>query len=637
MSFLKKHIEISIIAFLGLILRLIISGIHSYSNDELSAINRLSYDNFSDLIEFGVMKGDMHPAGVQVFMKLWSNLGGLNEFGMRLPFVLMGVGSIFLIYKIGLDYASKRAGLIAAIFLAFLYFPIMNSEFARPYSPGLFFSLLSAFYAMKVLFKGELKWKHALFLGLTFAGAMYSHYFAFLFAGWMGFSCLVFARKERLKYVVAAGIFALLLYLPHFTVTSYHLGVGGLQWLAPPDSDWIFQFLAHVLNNSLLLIVLVISSILMAWVFRTEKYRFNRFDYFWMVLFFGIYIVGFIFSYISTPVLKYPVMLFPLPFLFLLIGRLIGSSVISQPISVLLVIVFIGSTVFERDLFGNRHYELFKEPAELITSWDKQYGEENIFKVYNLNNPNYMNFYAEQWGEPIRFDWDVLEFGDAAKLREDLKVAEQEYLVVGYSARLTLPQVFETCLEFYPNIISGEKYNNAAVYLLSKKTSTEKQFYSEELIADFNANSQRNSWQLDGKHLRQIHDEESGLMKEGYLLEEPTIFGPEYHFRLADIPQWKKQYLKVEVEAHIDSTQQLTASFSVRRDGEPLQHRGENYWEGRDLEQMLTDGNEAYFVFRIPDFIDYSDDLIISLWNRNGTQAVLIEEIRVYAVDNIWN
>ena len=36
-----------------------------------------------------------------------------------------------------------------------------------------------------------------------------------------------------------------------------------------------------------------------------------------------------------------------------------------------------------------------------------------------------------------------LEFGDAAKLREDLKNRKEDYLIIGYSARLTLPQVFE--------------------------------------------------------------------------------------------------------------------------------------------------------------------------------------------------
>ena len=105
----------------------------------MSAINRLQYDNWSDLIDKGVMSGDMHPAGVQVFMKGWSLLFGMNEGPMRFPFVILGVLSILLVYKIGLKWVNKSSGIYAALLLSLLYFPIMNSEFARPYSPGLFF------------------------------------------------------------------------------------------------------------------------------------------------------------------------------------------------------------------------------------------------------------------------------------------------------------------------------------------------------------------------------------------------------------------------------------------------------------------------------------------------------------------
>ena len=94
MQFFKRHIEIILILLVGLILRFTIAATHSYSNDELSAVNRLQFEGFSDLIEYGVMRGDMHPAGVQLFMKAWSKIAGLNEFGMRFPFVVFGLLSI---------------------------------------------------------------------------------------------------------------------------------------------------------------------------------------------------------------------------------------------------------------------------------------------------------------------------------------------------------------------------------------------------------------------------------------------------------------------------------------------------------------------------------------------------------------
>ena len=59
------------------------------THDELSAICRLNYDNFSDLITYGVLR-DYHPAGVQVFMWFWSSVFGTSAVAIRLPFVLMG-------------------------------------------------------------------------------------------------------------------------------------------------------------------------------------------------------------------------------------------------------------------------------------------------------------------------------------------------------------------------------------------------------------------------------------------------------------------------------------------------------------------------------------------------------------------
>jgi Dolichyl-phosphate-mannose-protein mannosyltransferase len=636
MNLLKRHIEISIILFVGFVLRFSISLIHSYSNDELSAINRLQYNNFSDLLDKGVMSGDMHPAGVQVFMKGWSWMFGMNEGPMRFPFVILGVLSILLIYKIGLKWVNKQTGIYAAILLSFLYFPIMNSEFARPYSPGLFFSLLAAWYYLKILFAEEKSYKDAILLGLGFAGAMYTHHFAFMFIGWMGISGLIYANKRNLKYILIAGVLGILLYVPHIPITQFQLEVGGLQWLAPPESDWLLQFIFHALNESFLLVVAIISAVLMALVFnKRSNDKWSKMLTYFAVLFFGIFAVGFVYSYLGTPVLKFPVMLFALPFLFLILGYFLSKFLIPKVMMLVLSLMIITSTVYEKGLFGNMHYELFEEVAVDIVDWNNIYGEDNIYSVYNLNNPNYMNFYANQWDEEIDFDWDVLEFGDAAKLREDLKVRTEEYLVIGYSARLTLPQVFETCLEFYPNIVDGTKYNNASVYLLSKTDHPTIRLY-QHLEASFPPIREKSNWVfnkelfVEGKIIKYPYN--------SYELSGDNIYGPEYHFNLNDISDHNSKYIKVEVIASVNDDAQLTASFGAKRSGVAVKNvQGEDYWEGRDLEVMLIDTERAYFTFEIPKFIEDGDDLMISFWNRNPSSPVYIHSVKVYSTGNIWN
>lgn len=634
MNGIKRHIEITFILLVGLILRLAISFTHTYSNDELSAINRLQYDNFSELIEFGVMKGDMHPAGVQVFMKAWSELFGDTEGPMRFPFVILGVLSILLIYKLGLKWINKDAGIIAALLLSFLYFPIMNSEFARPYSPGLFFSLLAGWYYLKILFGEKATYIDALLAGLAFAAAMYSHHFAFMFIGWMGISGLIFVKKSTLKFVLISGAVAILLYLPHYGVTSYQLGVGGLQWLGPPGPKWIFEFLFHVFNESFLLIILVVQFLIMALIFRkSNRTKWSQELSYMMLLFFGIYVLAFFYSVLATPILKYPVMLFPLPFFLLGLAYVLSQFKMQRALVLVLSIGLLSSTILEKNLFGNQHYELFKEVSDDILMWEDEFGAENIYTVYNLNNPNYMNFYANQANREIDFDWDVLEFGDASVLRESLKTREEQYLIIGYSARLTLVQVFETCKEFYPHIVDGTKYNNSAVYLLSKSNSQEMK--QNEVVQDmFSPELNNANWNFDqeGIELRRKPNSDFNVM--AYKMSE---FGPEYKFSLSDINDYKNKYIKVLVKGEVPENGKLTASFSARRNGEVVQFRGENFWEGRDLEKMMVDSGEGYFTFKIPEFIENKDELIISLWNRDMSVDIYIDLIEILVLDNIWN
>ena len=122
MSGFSNKLTLSIFLVIGFILRFFASVTHSYSSDELSAINRLNFGSFSDLIETGVKTGDMHPAGVQVFLVFWSNLFGTEEWIHRLPFVILGTVSIYFIYILA-KRINEKTGLIAAGIWSTLLFP----------------------------------------------------------------------------------------------------------------------------------------------------------------------------------------------------------------------------------------------------------------------------------------------------------------------------------------------------------------------------------------------------------------------------------------------------------------------------------------------------------------------------------
>ena len=627
------------ILVLGFVIRLTAAITHSYSNDELSAIYRLRFDNFSDLIEQGVKMGDMHPAGVQLFMKFWASLGPLDEWWMRLPFVIFGTIAIYFTFLIGKRWLNRNTGLIAAIFLSLLYFPVLNTEFARPYSLGLMLSTIAAYYYIRILRAENKGWKDTIILGITIAGMMYTHYFAFLFAGWMLLSGLIILKKGQFKHILVAGLIAGILFAPHIPVTIYHLNVGGLQWLGPPEADWLFQFLYFSFNASPWIIGGLGIIGLLTLIFSTAFKEEDEPKVYWVFLawFIGIYLVGHALSLVSTPVLKFPVMLFAFPYLLLLLAGCLARFKYQK---VLLTILPIGlglSLVYEKDIYGNQHYELLKEPAHKITDWQSKYGKDNIRVIYNLNDPFYMNFYATQWGDSIVFDRHVIEYGDASAIREELKGAREDFCVVGYSGRLTLHQVFETCKEFYPYIVDYEKYNNAAVFLLSNNKQYEQYLHPTENIANFFPINENKQWESDSSAIELLLDTNGLVVDAFYTLEEARVYGPTLKIKKSELPDITVHYFMISVHAIITAEGQLTATVAADRNGKPLEHRGEVFWMGQDLEQMLQEKGQAYFAFRIPDFVEDDDLLKFSLWSRNPSSKVLIRGVSVDAFENVWN
>lgn len=634
MAWIRRHIAIVLILSVGFVLRFSISIIHSYSNDELSAVSRLRYSNFDDLIEFGVKTGDMHPAGVHLFMKGWSFVAGRSEMAMRFPFVLFGTLSLLLIYVLGKQWFNEKTGLFAAGLMAVLYFPIMNSEFARPYSPGLLISLLVGYFLYRVLFDANPQWRNAIVLGVLLAAGMYTHYFAFLFVGFMGATGLLYMNKRNWKYLVVAGIIGMVLFLPHLEVTQYHLSVGGLQWLPEPGVFWLFSFLFHVFNESWFVLG-TLAVVLIVTLFKVKKWeqvskRNTRLVALW---FFGVFLLGFILSYLSTPVLKFPVMLFALPYFMLLVGVIVARIPKFYLVLGIVMTVGLSSTILERGLFGNQHYALFRETGIKIAEWNAQYGEENIYTVYNINNPNYLNFYVDEWGgDSIHFDWSTIAFDGDIQLRRDLMERKEDYCIIGFSSRLTLEQVFETVREFYPSVVDFQPCANGNVFLMKRKAE-KIPFVKKEILTAFGGLDVTNGWRVETSQLMAVTNGYNN-----YQLDSAHIFGPTFEFKTTDLPAITHGYLKVEVEADLEEGTELVVSLSGERDGEVIMHRGENMWIGHHLEEMILNSERAtgYFAFKIPAYITEQDVLKIGLWNLKGTN-VLVTGFRIYWVENKWN
>jgi len=397
----------------------------SFSNDELSAINRLRFETFRELVQKGFFV-DGHPGGIQVFLWYWSRWFGLTEASLRLPFVIFGILSVFFSHFVAKHWFGKVAGLFTAASVAFLQFPLLYSQVARPYGSGLFFCMLLLFFWQRIVYSND-KGKSqklkmvAYYLGfvLLLALCMYNHYFSFLLALIIGIAGLFLISKDRLIPYLVSGISAALLFLPHAAITMNHLSYKGVGlWLGKPEIKWIPEHVNHIFNDSIFMIVVfTATSILVSWSGRKVK---NEKGSVLLVLIFFVLpiLTGYIYSYLVNPVLQHPVLIFSFPFVIMLLF-MAGGEVIGKTQHILLGLFLglgiIGTLVFNR-YYQVQHFGEFKGIAEATAMWEKTYGAANMSKVVVANSPFYLDYYFNRLKHESRFD--LYDVKDSASMKE---------------------------------------------------------------------------------------------------------------------------------------------------------------------------------------------------------------------------
>ena len=510
----------------------------SYTNDELSALLRLNYDSFDDLLEFGI-RPDGHPALTQVVLWYLQKAAGWSEAVLRLPFVLAGVGSVWLTYLIGKRWFSPTTGLLAAAVIAFSCFTVLYSQVARPYALGLFFVLLTAHWWSKLLIDYQAiasrrRWFIAIGMGLAAAAGMYTHYFAGLSIIIIGVSGLFFMVKEnRLFYLAALGL-ALLTFLPHLGISTDQLAVGGVGgpdgWLPKPDINFLPTFIAHVFNDSqwlltlcgLLGVYLIISAKKAST--QTRKMRWLALSWWGLPLF-----IGFTYSYLRNPVLQPSVLLFSLPFLILLMFSGAGTQSIRVLRASVIVLLLGGSffTVFVNQFHPGQHFGSFKGLIHSVDHWyPRGNANQQATVVMNVNHPFYVEFYNHQIEHPNRA---VAKLAMTRVERDSLasfaRVVKQSYeaqrpeFVYGWSTKHSPAEVDAIIREYYPEVINDSLFFNARVTRYGKQggsrikplrelvVSLDNQFDADVIINEedtYGANLTWNGSALEGLAGKQI-------------------------------------------------------------------------------------------------------------------------------------
>lgn len=451
-------------------IRLMVLPSIPFMHDEFSALFRTGYDSWSELIQQGVVP-DAHPAGTQLLIAFITNFFGWNSFWIKLPFTLLGIVSVWLVYLTGKQLFNKTAGLFAASMVAVMQYFVFYSQLARPYSTGLFFVLLAAYSGIRIV---ENVVKHRRLYGVVFVTALVSaammHYFAMMMAGFVYLGLFAMAHREQRRSIFFYGIAAVILWFPNISLAISQLTAGGIgDWLAKPESDFIFGFLKYTFHFSWVFSLVVTGIFLAALTYRMPAGR----DLKWLMLFVSWFVlsfaIGWIYSVVRTPVLQFSTLYFSFPFLLLGISGFIKP--LSETRNLLLTAALLLAGVYSLTV-ERQHFRLMTQQGyeQIAAGFEEAIATtgNNLSCAAVGGSARMLDFYQQRHGnQGVRlFNKDK----EKQNFEFFLDSITTRFLTVGWSDYTTYSWI-EAARARFPYIVKKTNWFNSGYYLLSKDSS----------------------------------------------------------------------------------------------------------------------------------------------------------------------
>jgi len=592
----KTNIVLIFILLIAAILRLVHPFQIPYTYDELSALSRTHFNSFSELIDKGIII-DGHPAGVQVFLYYWTKLFGYKEIVVKFPFILLGILSVYYIFKIGETWFSITVGFISAVYLATLEYPIMYSQLIRPYSSGLFFVLAMVYYWNKIIFRSEEKQTRNLILYILFSAlCAYNHHFSLLFAGIVGVTGLFFIKKGQLLKYVIAGVSIFILYIPHLRIFFYQLNYGGIGgsngWLGKPDYTFALEYLHYIFHFSRTVIAIVITLFLFG-IYNAIKKRVapNRYYIISICWFLLPLLIGFFYSTLINPVLQYSVLIFSFPFLLFFLFALLPklSSKVIIPIIIVICLVNIFSLVHTRKYYTLFYKAPYEQPIVIADSLQKILGKNNFSSILQTEDSDkYVTDYYIQkdkvdtssFVKATTLDCFITKPNGYLQLIPFMKKQTKPYFGFGGTASFD-PTVLQIICDYYPFMIKKWDFYDASFYLFSnQKAVSDIHPYSFESKNDFE-NTTKYWSQADTNF---THDTVHFLGKHAYKMDAKHDWAPAFSCKLADMSWGKNDIIDISLEVYpLDTLDDVSIVSSLESNGNIIS------WSDTKISKFIPD------------------------------------------------
>ncbi len=187
-----ERITILLLLAAGFGLRVFRLDIQSIWHDEGASIDIARYDPVAII---GLSVADIHPPLYYGLLHYWMLLVGDKEFPVRFLSVIFGVLTAVALFQLGRLLLGRRGAVLSLLVAAVAPFLVYYSQESRPYSLGLFLTVLFTLAALKWL-RGERTRTWLACYVAAAAAAAYTHYYTWLAIGCLNFFVLLWAWRS---------------------------------------------------------------------------------------------------------------------------------------------------------------------------------------------------------------------------------------------------------------------------------------------------------------------------------------------------------------------------------------------------------------------------------------------------------
>ena len=417
----------------------------SYWNDELATIVLTDPDNSLYQVIIETLR-DKSPPLYQLILWAWFKLFGFTELTGRSLSAFFGILAVPAMYFMAREYTDRDTAIYASLLTGLNYFHILFSQEVRSY--GLFFLLttLSLMFLSRLIRESNNR-NLVLYTFLTICLVQVHYYGVLVYLGQL--SVLFMYKKinntphdipaRYLKINSCSTLGSMIPVIPYMVKNALKETV----WIKTPDLDFQVEYFIRYFGGEVIAVVYAFLFIV-GLVFLIRQKAWNRRLLVHLLLFFllFVYLLPYIRSVLSTPMLVSRYTIGALPVLILIIAA--GISVIKhntlRRLTLAVVIILSIKVLFiDKDYYGGIHKQQYREAIEDVKDNYKDIPvyackEERIDKYSRMLghpistiNKNNMFFQLENSSAPEQFLYISSECCGCSDSNEQIRDYARKY------------------------------------------------------------------------------------------------------------------------------------------------------------------------------------------------------------------